>query len=161
MYLFKDYKKIDHLAIAVTDLDAAIKYHQDVLGFELDSIRETKGKLTSMRSAVMASEEFSVVLLVSNSEGSQIERYIEQYGTGVQHVAFQVEGIENVYEELQKKGMEFSTEILCSAGLKQVFSKRDANTGMMYEFIERDGNFSFEDSNINRLFEQLESGESY
>jgi methylmalonyl-CoA/ethylmalonyl-CoA epimerase len=152
---------VDHMAIAVNDLDEAISFHTKVLGFKLDSIRDTQGKMSGMRSAVLFSDSFSVVLLMSTSPNSQIARYIEKYGPGVQHVAFSVKKIESVHGELKEKGMGFSTEILKSSGLKQVFTQRDKNTGMMYEFIERDGNFNFEDENVNRLFEQLESSDSF
>ncbi|MDK1287005.1 VOC family protein [Pseudoalteromonas umbrosa] len=161
MYNLSNFGTVDHIAIAVLDLDEAIRYHTDVLGFRLDSIRDTAGKNSGMRSAVLFSEQFSVVLLVSTSEGSQIEKYINKYGPGVQHIAFACEDIETVRSDLIDKGMQFATDVLKADGLKQSFTKRDENTGMMYELIERSGNFNFEDQNVNNLFEQLESNDLY
>ncbi len=153
--------KIDHMAIAVHDLDAAVDYYVSKMGYTLDCIRETTGKYSGMQSAVLFSDEFSVVLVKSLSEGSQVERYIERYGTGVQHIAFQVDDIHATFERLAKKGMEFSTGIIEAIGLRQLFTKRDPNTGMMHEFIERTGQSNFDEKNINQLFEQLEASNEF
>ena len=161
MLNFVHFGTVDHIAIAVNNLDDAISYHENVLGYQLDCTQETLGKHSGMRSAVLFSGTFSIVLLMSTSPNSQIAKYIAKYGTGIQHIAYAVNNIENVHKDLLSKGMEFSTSILSSSGLKQVFSKRDENTGMMYEFIERDGNFNFEEDNINKLFEQLESSDLF
>ncbi|MGA4607272.1 VOC family protein [Pseudoalteromonas maricaloris] len=154
------FDKVDHLAIAVLDLDAAIDYYQKQLGFSLDTIRDTHGKFSGMRSAVLFSGEFSVVLIKSLSPDSQVDRYISRYGPGVQHIAFEVKDIHALYIGMKEKGMQFSTEIIEAPGLRQLFTRRDPNTGMMHEFIERTDQSNFDEKNINQLFEQLEaSGE--
>lgn len=157
MFVNTSFNKVDHLAIAVLDLNKAIEYYVDIMGFKLDVIRETQGEYSGMRSAVLYSKEFAVVLLTSLTENSQVDKYIKKYGPGLQHVAFSVEDIEITYEELSANGMQFSTNIIEADGLKQLFTKRDPNTGMMHEFIQRVDNSTFDEKNINQLFEQLES----
>jgi len=162
MFLDKVYfNKIDHLAIAVLDLESAITYYTKNMGFELDTIRDTQGKYSGMRSAVLFSGDFSIVLLTSLTEGSQIDRYIKQYGPGLQHIAFEVDNLHNTFESMKSVGMEFSTTIIEAPGIRQLFSKRDHNTGMMHEFIERTNQSNFDEKNINQLFEQLESSGEY
>jgi hypothetical protein len=56
--------------------------------------------------------------------------------------------------------MEFDTTIIESPGLRQIFSKRDSGSGMMFEFIERMGG-DFSDQSVQNLFEQLEQKNSF
>ena len=154
---------VDQLAIAVYNLNEAIKLYVDNYGFKLDCIRDTAGKTTGMRSAVLFSGEFSIVLLKSTAKGSQIERYLEKYGPGVQHVAFKVHNIEETYQRLSDQGVKFSTSIIEAPNLKQVFTERDPNTGMMHEYVERTENsgFNFDENNINQLFHDLERSDNF
>ena len=153
--------RIDHLAIAVENLENAIAFYSDTLKLPLVERRETLGKSTGMRSAVMSAGHFQIVLIEGTSPESQVSRYIERYGPGVQHVAFEVEDIERTRLALAENGLEFSTNILVAPGLRQTFSKRDKVSGMMFELIERTGEEGFQDANTTRLFEELERADAY
>ena len=153
--------RIDHLAIAVNDLEEAVVYYRDILKLPLVERRETLGKNTGMRSAVMSAGNFQIVLIEGTSPESQVSRYIEKFGPGVQHVAFEVKDIESTHRALAENGMEFSTSVLEAPGLRQAFSKRDQVSGMMYELIERTGEIGFKDANTTRLFEELERADAY
>ncbi|AWK41000.1 glyoxalase [Photorhabdus sp. S15-56] len=151
----KKYKKIDHLAIAVVSLDKALSMYVEMLGFTLVERRVTKGVTTAMESAILQGNGYTLVLLQGTESQSQVTQYVEQYGPGVQHVAFEVENLEEVVAELEENGIEFSTQIIRGGNLKQIFTKRDSESGMMFEFLERHGE-GFEEENINNLFRQLE-----
>ncbi len=155
------FSKIDHIAIAVSDLDSAVSFYSETLGMSVVEKRETHGRKTGMLSVVLDAGSFTVVLIEGVGESSQVSRYIEKYGPGVQHVAFAVSEIEQVVEKLSEKKVKFSTDLLVGSGLKQIFTTRDSESGMMYEFIERDGEFGFQDQNVDRLFQQLEDSDSY
>ena len=159
--IFPFLNQVDHIAVAVLDLDSAIKYYISGYGLTLDTIRETQGKYSGMRSAVLFSNDFSVVLINPLSEDSQVDRYIKKYGPGVQHIAFKVTDLDAVYKQLTESGVEFATNIISAPGLRQLFTKRDPNTGMMHEFIERTEQSNFDENNINQLFEQLEASNQY
>lgn len=160
--LSKYSKNIDHIAIAVTDLESSIEFHRSVLGFELIERRETTGKTTAMISAVMRSGSITFVLLQGTSSNSQVSKYIELYGPGVQHIAIEVEKIVDVYEELIERGFEFNTDIIRSPGLNQIFSKRYPDLGLMIELIERtEENTGFTDNNVQQLFDELEKKDSF
>lgn len=153
--------RIDHLAIAVENLEDAIKFYSETMKLPLIERRETLGKSTGMRSAVMSAGSFQIVLIEGTSPKSQVSRYVENYGPGVQHVAFEVQDIENTQRALADNGMEFSTSILVAPGLRQTFSKRDKVSGMMFELIERAGDEGFQDSNVTQLFAELEQADFY
>ena len=154
------FSRIDHIAIAVSDLEAALCFYRDTLGMALVERRETQGRRTGMISAVMDAGAFQIVLVEGIGEESQVSRYIARYGHGVQHVAFEVTNIEQMAESLTRDGLRFSTGLLVGPGLKQIFSERDVASGMMYELIERTGESGFQDNNVTQLFEQLEASES-
>ncbi|MBX3713996.1 MAG: VOC family protein [Lysobacter sp.] len=153
--------RIDHLAIAVQDLEEAILFYRDTLKLPLVERRETMGKYSGMRSAVMSAGNFQIVLIEGTSPESQVSRYVNEYGPGVQHVAFEVENIDETHRDLARNGLEFSTSVLDAPGLRQTFSKRDKVSGMMFELIERTGETGFKEANINRLFEELERADAY
>jgi len=157
----ESYKKIDHVAIAVLDLEKAIQFYTGIFSFEVVERRTTKGKKSGMISAVLAGNDYTLVLVQGDSPASQVSRYIEKYGPGVQHMAFEVEDIESIAKKLKEKGFEFITDVITAPGLKQIFSCRDANSGMMIELIERNQNYGFDDSNVNQLFEALENSDYY
>lgn len=152
---------VDHLAVAVEDLEAAVAFYRDRLGFQELERRVTEGRKTGMESVVMKAGELQVVLLRGTTPESQVSRYVAEYGPGVQHVAFRVEGIEDVVADLRERGLPFDTDVLTVPGLKQAFSKRDPVSGMMFELIERTGEGGFSDQNVQRLFQSLEDNESY
>lgn len=154
-------KVVDHLAIAVEDLEGAVAFYRDRLGFHEVERRVTEGKRTGMLSVVMKAGDLKVVLLKGTSPESQVSRYVQEYGPGVQHVAFMVEGIEAVVEDLKERGMPFDTGIIEVPGLKQAFTKRDPISGMMFELIERTGEEGFADQNVQKLFESLEKNDSF
>jgi methylmalonyl-CoA/ethylmalonyl-CoA epimerase len=151
---------VDHVAIAVLDLEESIKLYTDVLGFELKERRRTEGKHTAMISAVLKAGPVTLVLLQGTSPDSQVSRFVENFGPGVQHVAIGVQNLPEMAEELKEAGMEFDTSVIQSPGLRQIFSKRDPGSGMMFEFIERMGG-DFSDQSVQQLFEQLEKKDSY
>ncbi|MEQ2352297.1 VOC family protein [Pseudoalteromonas piscicida] len=160
--LFGCAAKIDHVAIAVKDMDEALFFYQGILNFKLLERREIKGAFSGMKSAELTVGNFSVVLVQGTGPESQVCKYIDEYGPGVQHVAITVEDIEEVARVLTEQGLEFSTNIIKGKGLLQIFTKREKNSGMMYEFIQREETETgFEEGNIQELFNQLESAFAY
>jgi methylmalonyl-CoA/ethylmalonyl-CoA epimerase len=76
----------------------------------------------------------------------------------VQHVAIAVDDVQAVTDTLKATGMHFATNVIRGDGLIQVFTRRDPNCGMMFEFIERKSHpEGFDPANIQQLFSQLEA----
>lgn len=153
--------KIDHVAIAVHDLEASIELYTR-LGFQVVERRETQGDRTGMLSAVMRAASVVVVLLQSSGPGSPVQRYIEGYGAGVQHLAIEVRNLEALRKELGDLGIGFTTPLLQGQGIRQSFAARDPGSGMMFEFIERETNDgTFSDESVQELFLHLERADAY
>lgn len=154
---------IDHVALAVLDLESAITFYTNLLGFKLVERRETHGTKSSMVSAVVEQGSLTFVLLQGINPESQVSQYITHYGPGVQHIAIAVKSLNQCVQRLKSAGFLFDTETIEDTDLKQIFSVRDANTGMMFEFIERAPGTAkaFSSKNVQQLFAQLEAQAVY
>lgn len=151
---------IDHIAIAVHDLETSIRFFTQVLGFEIKERRRTEGISTAMTSSVLIAGPLTFVLLQGTTPESQVSRFVEHYGAGVQHIAIAVSDLPELVSELTTAGMNFDTTIIESPGLRQIFSKRDPGSGTMLEIIERRGG-DLSDAGVQQLFDQLEAQESF
>jgi methylmalonyl-CoA epimerase len=147
---------IDHVAIAVRDLDAAIDYYHDVLGMELRERRQIAGRISGMDSAVMEAGGVKFVLVQGDSPESNVSRYIEAYGPGVQHVAIEIPDAQEAIDDLRARGADLLTGVINGPGLDQIFTKREPNSGMQLEIIARAENEGFDPRNVQELFEAME-----
>jgi 4-hydroxyphenylpyruvate dioxygenase-like putative hemolysin len=152
--------EIDHIAIAVRNLEQSIAFFTNVLGFELHERRKTEGKATAMISAVLKAGPITIVLLEGTSPESQVTKFVDHYGPGVQHLAIGIKDLPRAADELRRAGLEFDTTVIESPGLRQIFTRRDPGSGIMIEFIERMGG-DFSDQSVQQLFQQLEEKDSF
>lgn len=151
------YARIDHIAIAVKDLESAIAFYVDVLGFTLMRRLHVRGKRTGMLSAEIEHNGIKFVLCQGTEEDSQVSRLISAFGPGVAHIALEVDDVHSAVTQLRAKGLNFDTSVIEGEGLTQAFSARCANSGMSIEFIARGKEQGFLESNVQSLFEQLEN----
>jgi len=156
------FRKIDHIAIAVRDLEAAVEFFQGMLGFNLIQRRVVAGARTGMISAELEYNDIKFVLCQGTEPESQVSRLIDNCGPGVAHIALAVDDVEATAAHLGMQGLQFDTTVIKGAGLKQVFSSRDVNSGLSFEFIERSAcEHGFREENIHELFAQLEKSGAY
>ncbi|MDH6170995.1 methylmalonyl-CoA/ethylmalonyl-CoA epimerase [Variovorax boronicumulans] len=155
------FRNIDHIAIAVRELEMAIHFFVEVLGFELVRRRQIAGEKTGMIAADLNHNNIKFVLLQGTEPDSQVSKLIKNFGPGIAHIALAVDDIDEVVGELSEQGLKFDTTIISGAGLRQIFTSRDFNSGMSFEFIERSGEENFLDQNVQELFSQLEKKDAY
>ena len=147
---------VDHVAVAVPDLSVAIEWYVKKLGFRLLETRLTRGEHTAMKSAVVVAGTAVVVLIQGTSPESQVARFIEHFGPGVQHIAFCVQDMDVALERIRSSGGSAATPLLSTPGLRQVFLTRDEGSGVRIELIERRGG-EFSDESVERLFREFET----
>ena len=96
---------IDHIGVAVPDLDEAIAFYRDTYGMELahEEVNEEQG----VREAMMAVGDSGshVQLLAPLTPESTIARFLDRHGPGVQQVAYRVEDIDAVSGTLRGRGL--------------------------------------------------------
>ncbi|MCL2341433.1 MAG: methylmalonyl-CoA epimerase [Proteobacteria bacterium] len=131
--------KIDHLGIAVPNMEEGKKFWSDVLGLNVEGSETVEEqKVTTVFLPVGDSE---VELLVSTSPDGPIAKFIEKNGGkgGFQHVAFRVDNIEAALQELQEKGVALidKTPRIGAGGARIAFLHPKATGGVLVEISER------------------------
>ncbi|MFO7977609.1 MAG: methylmalonyl-CoA epimerase [Bacteroidales bacterium] len=94
---------IEHIGIAVKDLEASIRYYEEVLGLSCYAVEEVKDQ--KVKTAFFMVGQTKIELLQSTDEDGPIGKFIEKKGEGVHHLAFAVDGIEQALEEIEQKGV--------------------------------------------------------
>jgi methylmalonyl-CoA/ethylmalonyl-CoA epimerase len=98
---------IDHVGIAVRDLDAAIAFHTSVLGLVL--LHREENAEQGVAEAMLAPRDgvagAQLQLLAPLSEQSTLARFLERSGPGLQQLAFRVEDIDHAASVLRGKGL--------------------------------------------------------
>src|SRR5689334_16579231 len=99
------FTKIDHVGIAVADLDEAIAFYRDTFG--IVSVHEEVNEEQGVREAMLAVGDGStrIQLLAPLSDTSTIAKFLDRNGPGVQQVAYTVEDIDAVSATLRERGM--------------------------------------------------------
>ena len=96
---------IDHVGVAVRDLDEAIAFYRDTYGMTLahEEVNEEQG----VREAMMAvgGSGSHIQLLAPLSPESTIAKFLDRSGPGVQQVAYRVEDVEAVSQVLRDRGL--------------------------------------------------------
>ncbi len=93
--------KLDHIGIAVKNMDEALAFYRDTLGISPageEIIEEQKVKV-----AFLPLGDTELELLESTSPDGPVAKFIEKRGEGIQHIALRVENIEEALKELKEK----------------------------------------------------------
>lgn len=130
-------EKVDHLGIAVRDLEAAIRVWRDALGLHLERIEEVPTE--KVRTAFFAAGETHIELLQSTDPAGPVARSIDRRGEGIHHVAFAVDDIEEAMARGRAAGLEFlSDEPRPGAGgTRVVFAHPRSACGVLVELVEK------------------------
>lgn len=99
------FTKIDHVGIAVPDLDAALRFYAQAFG--IVSVHEEVNEEQGVREAMLAVGDGStqLQLLAPLSEQSTIAKFLDRSGPGVQQVAYTVADIDAVSATLRERGL--------------------------------------------------------
>ena len=95
---------IEHIGIAVKNLEDSIKYYEDVLGLECYGIEEVKEQ--KVRTAFFKVGQVKIELLESTDPEGPIGKFIEKRGQGVHHLAFATENLDKALQGLEEKGIQ-------------------------------------------------------
>ncbi|SHF66286.1 methylmalonyl-CoA epimerase [Jatrophihabitans endophyticus] len=97
--------KIDHVGIAVPDLDDAIAFYRDTFG--VVSVHEEVNEEQGVREAMLAVGDGAtrIQLLAPLSAESTIAKFLDRNGQGVQQVAYTVEDLDAVSAQLRERGL--------------------------------------------------------
>lgn len=95
--------KINHIGIAVNNIDEAIRLYTEVLGLQATGIETLEDQ--KAKTAIIPVGETKIELIESTDPEGVIARFIERRGEGLHHIALEVDNIREALETLEKKGL--------------------------------------------------------
>ncbi len=96
-------KKIDHIGIAVDNLESSMETFRDILGLELVEVEEVPDQ--NVKVAKFRVGDIDIELLQATSEDSSIAKYIAKKGPGIHHIAYNVDDVKKTINELEGRGV--------------------------------------------------------
>jgi len=100
--------KIEHIGIAVSNLEEAIKTYEQLLGTPCYKQEEVSSE--GVKTAFFQVGESKIELLEATTETSPIASFIAKKGQGIHHIAFDVTDIESSMAELKNQGFQLLNE---------------------------------------------------
>ena len=124
--------KIDHIAIAVNDVEESAKVYQEALGVssvEFETV-ETEG----VKIAIIHLENGRIELMQPTNDASPIKKFLDKKGPGLHHIALETDNIEGEVSRMEGCGIQFLGKIRPgSAGTKVTFIHPKSLSGVLAE----------------------------
>jgi len=129
-------KKIDHIAMAVKDLDQAAKFYQNTLGLPLSGIEVVAEQKTKV--GFLKIGESNIELVQPAEPGSPLDKFLETRGPGIHHICLEVDDIEAEIKSLLDKGavMIDQKPRLGAHHSKVAFIHPKSSNGILIELVE-------------------------
>ena len=96
------YTKVNHIGIAVKDLEQSLEIYRDLLGLELEGQHEVASQ--NVLTAFFPVGETHIELVQPTEGNVGVTKFLEKRGEGVHHVCFEVDDIEKALTDLQERG---------------------------------------------------------
>ena len=129
---------IDHVGIAVPDLDAAIEHYTSAYG--MTCVHQEVNEEQGVREAMMAVGDSGsfLQLLAPLSPDSTIGRFLDKSGPGIQQMAYRVDSIDEVSDHLRSQGMKllYDAPKKGTAGSRVNFVHPKSAGGVLVELVE-------------------------
>jgi methylmalonyl-CoA/ethylmalonyl-CoA epimerase len=103
------YTKVNHIGIAVNDIEKSLEIYRDLLGLELEETHEVPDQ--KVRTAFFPVGETHLELVQPTEGNVTMRKFLEKRGEGVHHICFEVKDIEAALAELKARGARLIDEI--------------------------------------------------
>ena len=131
--------KIDHIAIAVNDVEASAKVYQKALG--IDAIEFETVESEGVKVAIISMENGRIELIQPTNDDSPIKKFLEKKGPGLHHMALETDNIEGEVERMEGCGVQFLGKVRPgSAGTKVTFIHPKSLEGVLAELCSHPEN---------------------
>jgi methylmalonyl-CoA/ethylmalonyl-CoA epimerase len=129
-------RAIDHTAVAVTDIAAALPFYEDVLGLRL--VHREALPEQGVDAALLDLGESHVELIAPLGAGTSLERFLERRGPGLHHVAYRVDDIDAMLASLSAAGVRLIDQRPRPGirGSRVAFMHPAATGGVLTEIVE-------------------------
>jgi len=128
---------VDHIGIAVNNLDEAIHVYRDILGFKLEGVHTSQERM--LKIAFFTLGESRIELLQPLSPDNTVAKFLERRGEGIQHLAVKVKNVETALEEYKRKGVVLVDEKPRTGvlGNRMAFVHPKSTKGVLLELVEK------------------------
>jgi methylmalonyl-CoA/ethylmalonyl-CoA epimerase len=128
---------IEHIGIAVKNLEESIKYYENVLGLKCYAVEEVKDQ--RVKTAFFMVGQTKIELLESTDPEGPIGKYIEKKGEGIHHLAFAVNNVAEALTEAEQKGIQLIDKAprKGAEGLNIAFLHPKSTSGVLTELCSK------------------------
>lgn len=128
---------LDHVAIAVKNLEETVRLYETVLGLKAERIESFPPQ--KVKVAILRLGETKIELISPMSPESTVARFLEKRGEGLHHIAIQVDNLEETLETLKAKGVKLVDEKprLGVEGVKVAFIHPKSMSGVLVELCQK------------------------
>ncbi|MFN2148915.1 MAG: methylmalonyl-CoA epimerase [Anaerolineales bacterium] len=129
-------KRINHIALVVDDIEAALHFWRDTLKLNLSHVEDVPDQESIV--AFLPIGDIEVELVKPTTQDSGIARYLARRGPGIHHICFEVDDIESCLELLGERDIELINEepVLGTAGKRIAFIHPKSTHGVLIELYE-------------------------
>ena len=130
---------VDHIGVAVKDLQKALAFWENSLGIPCVRVEEVTEQ--KVRTAFLPVGDTEIELLEPTSDESPVAKFLEKKGEGIHHIALRVENLEAALEDLKAQGVQLidTTPRYGAGGARIAFVHPKATGGVLLELSERSG----------------------
>ena len=127
-------QQIDHIGIAVKNLDETVAFYRQVMGLEVSATEVFNG----MKIAFLRIGDSELELLEDLTPDGAIARHVAKRGEGVQHVAYRVDNLEQALQDVRAKGIDLIDERPRpgARNARVAFLHPKSTKGVLIEFVE-------------------------
>lgn len=128
---------IEHIGIAVKDLNESIKFYENVLGLKCYAIEDVADQ--KVKTAFFMVGQTKIELLESTDPEGPIGKFIEKKGEGIHHLAYAVGNIQSALEHVKSKAIRLIDETprKGAEGLQIAFLHPKSTNGVLTEFCAK------------------------
>jgi methylmalonyl-CoA/ethylmalonyl-CoA epimerase len=128
--------QIDHLGIAVRNLDASIEYYEKALGLHCHGREEVVSQ--KVKTAFFSVGEVHLELLEPTAEDSPIAKFLEKNGEGIHHIAFKVDSVTEQLKQAANAGVRLIHEVPFEGAANKLvaFLHPKSTQGVLTEFCQ-------------------------
>ncbi|HPN38673.1 MAG TPA: methylmalonyl-CoA epimerase [Melioribacteraceae bacterium] len=128
---------IEHIGIAVKNLEESIKYYENVLGLKCYAVEEVKDQ--KVKTAFFMVGQTKIELLESTEPDGPIGKFIEKKGEGIHHLAFAVDNVAEALADVEQKGIQLidKTPRKGAEGLNIGFLHPKSTVGVLTELCSK------------------------
>ncbi len=124
--------KIDHIAIAVNNVEESAKVYQEALG--IDDVEFETVESEGVKIAILHLENGRIELMQPTNDTSPIKKFLEKKGQGIHHMALETDNIDGEVSRMESCGIQFLGKVRPgSAGTKVTFIHPKSLYGVLAE----------------------------